>query len=150
MRKGKINEAIQSLQDYRNIIFAIRIRQKKMAKMIQNAAPAQKVTASYEVHEGSCQPKRAEAIDTLEAIAHNKQLVDSGFDKLEQVEGALAFLTDEERLFLIMHYVDTMSISSIACALNYASRQSIYNLQEKAVTKFSQIMGCDCRGLDKK
>lgn len=150
MRKGKINEAIQSLQDYRNIIFAIRIRQKKMAKLIQNAVPAQKVTASYEVNEGSCQPKRAEAIDTLEAIAHNKQLIDSGFDKLEQVEGALAFLTDEERLFLIMHYVDTMSISSIACALNYASRQSIYNLQEKAVTKFSQIMGCDCRGLDKK
>lgn len=149
MRTERDNETLKSLQDYRNIIFAIRIRQKKMAKLIQAAAPAQKLTTSYEIHEGSYQPKRFEAIDALEAIAHNKQLIDSGFDRLEQVENALAFLEEEERLFLVMYYVDAMSVSYIASALNYASRQSIYNLRERAVTKFSQIMGCDCRGLDK-
>lgn len=68
MRTERDNEALKSLQDYRNIIFAIRIRQKKMAKLIQAAAPAQKLTTSYEIHEGSYQPKRFEAVDALEQL----------------------------------------------------------------------------------
>ena len=99
--------------------------------------PSRSVTAKVDDNPGGFVPKsHPDAISDLQRIVDINQTIAAYVLEINAVESALATLSKDESLVLIMRDVDEINMDVIAREFGYASRQSFYNIYKRALNKF--------------
>lgn len=146
-----VDKAINELENYKtlraaahNIESDIQRLQRKVRRAAQG--PSCNLVASY-----SAQPSGHSSAGTYNfetvanaLIAKNEELVNT-VEKIQDIETALdrlgteVCMPDYQRVLILWH-VEELSKEEICKAMNYESRQSIYNLYKRAIKKFAIIL----------
>ncbi|HJA45764.1 MAG TPA: hypothetical protein H9954_06140 [Candidatus Phascolarctobacterium stercoravium] len=104
--------------------------------------PSKNVTVKIDDNPGGFIPKsHPDAMSDLQRIVEINSTIASYVLEVNEIENALSVLSKEESLVLIMRDVDEMNMETIAAALGYSSRQSVYNIYKRAVNKFKIALG---------
>ncbi len=134
-------EAIERLKRYRSNLFKIRRLQYDMDQLYRSAAPSMNITSHYDANKGGyVPPAHSDAFKDLASIAVIKAKVVELYLDIDDIENALGLLEREQRLVLIMKYIDEYSISLITEALGYSSRQTTYSILKTAVKRFEELL----------
>lgn len=130
------------LSAYYSKLNEIKRLQRELNRIMLQCAPCNKLTAGYDNNKGGATTRvHNSAIRTFADINQLKQLIAAKLAIVEDILDALDNMGMDERLALIMRYVDSHSVKVICNTLNYSSRQSVYNLLDSAGKKFSKNMG---------
>lgn len=149
MKKRKLKEnkgcvAAEYLSEYYNILNTVNRLKKEIAFAVKQGAPKSKITASYDNNKGGyVAPIHDDALKTSAGILKKTAAIQNYLLILEEMTDTLGTLSADERLALIMRYVDDHPIKVICTELNYSSRQSVYSLLSTALEKFSRNWGFD-------
>lgn len=149
MKKRKLKDdkgyvAAEYLSEYYNILNTIKRLKKEITFAVKQGAPKSKITASYDNNKGGyVTPSHDDALKTSLNIFKKTAAIQDYLLILEEMTDALGTLSTDERLALIMRYVDGHPIKVICTELNYSSRQSVYSLLSTALEKFSRNWGFD-------
>lgn len=147
MKKSKLKEnsnyvAARYLSDYYNILNTIKRLNKEIDFAVKQGGPKSRITASYDDNKGGyVTPSHDDALKTSSNILKNKAAIWNYLAILEEMTDVLSTLNYNERMALIMRYVDGHPIKVICAELNYSSRQSVYSLLSSALEKFSRNWG---------
>lgn len=140
-KKTSKHNAAKYLGEYYPMLGEIKRLQKERLRFMLQNSPRNKLTSVYDSEGGTAAPSHDSTIKTLADINRCRQLIAIKLSALENILDALERMETDERLALIMRYVDGHSVKVICNTLNYSSRQSVYNLLDSADTKFSQNLG---------
>lgn len=139
MPERKIQEARQRLSMYRANINRIN---NLLRLPLRIGGPSQSVTIKPKDNPGGTVSKNhPDALNDLQRLADINTTIAGYMLEVAEIEGALSVLNKEECLVLVMRDVDGISISAIAEALGYSSRQAIYNIYKRALNKFKIALG---------
>lgn len=139
MPERKIQEARQRLSMYRANINCIN---NLLRLPLRIGGPSQSVTVKPKDNPGGTVSKNhPDAMSDLQRIVEINSTIASYVLEVNEIESALSVLSKEESLVLIMRDVDEMNMETIAAALGYSSRQSVYNIYKRAVNKFKIALG---------
>lgn len=134
-------EAIERLKKYRSNLFKIRRLQYDIEQLYQSTAPSMNITSRYDENRGGyVPPAHNDAFKDLTSIMSMKAKVVELYLDIDDVENALSLLEREQRLVLIMKFMDEYSISLITEALGYSSRQTTYSILRNAVKTFEELL----------
>lgn len=133
--------AVGCIKQYRAYALQIVKLRNDIKFLTGQSAPRNNLTARFDDNKGGyIPPARPDAMKILTMINNKQQRIAELEESLRHTERILALLPEEERLILIMKYVDRWHVNAIAEYYGYASRQSVYSLLSKSVTNFSQFM----------
>lgn len=133
--------AVERIKQYRSYVLRVVELHNDIDYLAQQSAPHNNLTAQFDANKGGyIPPARPDAIRILNLL-NFKRLRIIELEKLAaRIERALALLPEEERLVIIMKYVDNWHVNLIAEHFGYASRQSVYSLLKRSVTNFSHFL----------
>ena len=144
LKRNNNHLAIERLTEYYNTMNTIKRLNKEIAWAVKQGGPKNKLTACYDENKGGyVSPAHDSAIRVFAGIQGKKATIMASLVMLEEVMDALSNLSRDERLALVMRYVDDHPIKTICTELNYSSRQSVYTLLSSAAEKFSRNLGFD-------
>lgn len=133
--------AVEKIKEYRNYICCVMRLHNDIEYLTRQTAPHNHLTAQFNADDAGYTPTvQPDTMKLLMSIRAKQQSIKKIEACLERIERCLALLPEEERLMLIMKYVDCWQVSSMADYFGYASRQSVYTLLKRAVTNFSHFM----------
>lgn len=135
-------QAAELLARYRSGLLAVMRLKRENKRLIARSGPGNNLTSVMSADKGCyTPPARPDAYNALAAVAGNCCRLQALLAETELIEEALAVLPADERLLLVMRYVDGHSMAAIAEGLQYASRQSVYTAKSKALQNFSANLG---------
>lgn len=133
--------ALEYIKQYRAYVLKVTKLHNDIEYLASLSAPHNNLTAHLDANKGGyIPPAHPDAMKTLKLINFKQQLINKIESSLKYTERALALLPEEERLVLIMKYIDGWHVNAIAEYYGYASRQSVYSLLKSSVTNFSQYL----------
>lgn len=133
--------AVEKIKGYRSYICRMIQLHNDIEYLARQTAPRNHLTAQFNADDVGYAPTvQPDTMKLLMSIRFKQQSIRKIEACLERIERSLALLPEEERLILIMKYVDCWQVSSMADYFGYASRQSVYTLLKRAVTNFSHFM----------
>lgn len=136
--------AVKKIKEYRSCICHVTQLHNDIDYLTKQTAPRNHLTAQFSADDRGCaSTMQPDTMKLLASIKLKQQRISELEACLKRIERSLALLPEEERLTLIMKYVDCWQISSMADYFGYASRQSVYSLLKRSVTNFSHFMDAD-------
>ena len=147
MKKKSLQEninyrAVEYLGEYYNMLNTVKRLNKEIAFAIKQGVPKNKLTASYDDNKGGyVSPSHDDALKSSSSILQKKLTILEYLGILEEITDALANMNHDERLAIIMRYVDNHTVKVICTELKYSSRQSVYTLLSSAEEKFARNLG---------
>jgi hypothetical protein len=137
-----VREAEKVLYHYRDLKFALENLSHQIAKVIGQSAPA-RAKGEMEIT-GIKYGYRDDAYNSLfklQVLTENKEKTAAEIEKIDKLLDALEKESDCEYYAQVLRewYIEKTPKEEIAGLINYSpnSRQSIYNIKDKAIRKFA-------------
>ena len=138
-----VREAEKVLYHYRDLKFALQNLEHQIEKLIFQSAPAGAKGANIEIT-GVKHSRHDDALNTLfklKVLTENKEKTAAELKKIDQLLDAIERDPDCEYYAQVLRlwYIERTPKEEIAGLIGYspASRQSIYNIKDKAIRKFA-------------
>lgn len=138
-----VREAEKVLYHYRDLKFALQNLEHQIEKLIFQSAPADAKGANIEIT-GVKHSRHDDALNTLfklKVLTENKEKTAAELKKIDQLLDAIERDPDCEYYAQVLRlwYIERTPKEEIAGLIGYspASRQSIYNIKDKAIRKFA-------------
>ena len=136
-----IREAENYLRYYRELHKSIEHADYMISKLSWQTAPKEMAAVSIDIT-GIRAGKPCNTLNQMYQLQIWQEMKDKTLEELEKVDATLNSLSiglgcERYKDILLMWYVDKVDKEVIAEKMGYSSRQSVYDLRNKAINKFS-------------
>jgi len=136
-----IREAENFLKYYRDLSKSIEYSDRMIKGLMKQTAPKNPTAVVMDIT-GIRASRAHDTLNQLYAIQKWQEMRELTLVEMEKVEDVLDYIADEPgceqyKEVLLSWYVERMDKETIARQLGYSSKQSVYDIKNKAIRKFA-------------